>query len=239
MRYTWASATHVGLVRAGNEDSVRPTTDGSTEEPVVIAVADGMGGAVAGEVASRIAIEAAMAEEPSAAISPGDRLRVGNQAVVAAVEDDYTLSGMGTTLTLGLFLPEGTARIAHIGDSRLYLFRDDELRQLTKDHTLVADLVALGQITPEQAETHPRRNLVTRVIGTPEIKVDEFDIDLVAGDRIVLCSDGLNSMLRDNEIAATLRNASSPSDAAWSLVEAANAAGGSDNTTVAVVDVSS
>ncbi|MCP3994862.1 MAG: serine/threonine-protein phosphatase [bacterium] len=239
MRYTWASATHVGLVRAGNEDSVRPTTDGSKEEPVVIAVADGMGGAVAGEVASRIAIEAAMDAGPTADISPVDRIRIGNQAVVAAVEDDYTLSGMGTTLTLGLFLPEGTAKIAHIGDSRLYLFRDGELRQVTKDHTLVADLVALGQITPEQAETHPRRNLVTRVIGTSEINVDEFEIELISGDRIVLCSDGLNSMLRDQEIAERLSNASSPSDAAWSLVEGANAAGGSDNTTVAVVDVSS
>ena len=104
--------------------------------------------------------------------------------------------------------------------------------------SLVADLVAMGQITAEQAETHPRRHLVTRVIGTPEIVVDEFDLELEPGDRIVICSDGLNSMLRDHEIAAKLDKASSPSEAAWSLVEAANAAGGSDNTTVAVVDVS-
>ncbi len=239
MRYTWASATHVGLVRTGNEDSVRPSTDGSTETPVVIAVADGMGGAVAGEVASRIAIEAAVATGPEADMTPADRVRIGNDAVVRAVEEDYTLSGMGTTLTLGLLLPEGIAQIAHIGDSRLYLYRDDELKQMTRDHTLVADLVALGQITAEQAETHPRRNLVTRVIGTPDVNVDEFDIELAPGDRLVLCSDGLNSMLRDHEIAEKLRTASSPSEAAWSLVEAANAAGGADNTTVAVVDVSS
>jgi len=239
MRYTWASATHVGLIRAGNEDSVRPTTDGSTEEPVVIAVADGMGGAVAGEVASRVAIDAAMAPGPEADLSPADRVRLGNDAVVQAVTDDYTLSGMGTTLTLGLFLPAGVVRVAHIGDSRLYLFRNDEIQQVTRDHTLVADLVALGRITAEEAETHPRRNLVTRVIGTPEVDVDEFDIELLPDDRLVFCSDGLNSMLRDNEIAAKVRSAESPSEAAWSLVEAANAAGGSDNTTVAVVDVSS
>jgi len=239
MRYTWASATHVGLIRAGNEDSVRPTTDGSTEEPVVIAVADGMGGAVAGEVASRIAIDAAVAPGPEEALTPGDRVRLGNAAVVEAITDDYTLSGMGTTLTLGLFLPDGIARIAHIGDSRLYLFRNDQLQQLTHDHTLVADLVAMGRITAEEAETHPRRNLVTRVIGTPEVEVDEFDIELYPDDRLVFCSDGLNSMLRDNEIAAEVRSAKSPSEAAWSLVEAANAAGGNDNTTVAVVDVSS
>ena len=168
MRYTWASATHVGLVRAGNEDSVRPISDGSTEEPVIIAVADGMGGAVAGEVASRIAIEAAFAPGATADLTPGDRIRRGNAAVVQAVADDHTLSGMGTTLTLGLFLSTGIAQIAHIGDSRLYLYRDSELRQQTRDHTLVAELVAMGQITAEQAKTHPRRHLVTRVIGTPD-----------------------------------------------------------------------
>ena len=238
MKFTWASASHVGLVRSGNEDSVRPTTDGSSQEPVVVAVADGMGGAVAGEVASRVAIEAATAEPATSDVSPGDRVRAGNEAVVTAVQQDYTLSGMGTTLTLGLFLPEGTMRVAHIGDSRMYLLRKNELAQLTTDHTLVAELVAMGQITAEQAETHPRRHLVTRVIGTETVQVDEFDQPLQPRDRILLCSDGLNSMLRDEEMAAILRESSSPSEAAWSLVEAANAAGGTDNTTVAVVDVS-
>lgn len=238
MRYTWASATHIGLVRTGNEDSVRPTTDGTTDGPVIIAVADGMGGAVAGEVASRIAIEAAVSPSTDSDVTPGERLQLGNQAVVDAVTEDYTLSGMGTTLTLGHFHADGTARVAHIGDSRLYLYRNQELRQVTRDHTLVADLVAMGKITPEEAITHPRRNLLNRVIGTPEVAVDEFDLQLQAGDRVVFCSDGLNSMLRDPEIAAVLEEASSPSEAAWTLVEAANAAGGMDNTTVAVVDVS-
>jgi len=238
MRYTWASATHVGLVRSGNEDSVRPATDGSTTHPVVIAVADGMGGAVAGEVASRIAIEAALADEADTAVTPAERVHAGNEAVVNAVADDLALSGMGTTLTLGLFHPFGLLQVAHIGDSRLYLCRDGELQQLTNDHTLVADLVAMGQITAEQAETHPRRNLVTRVIGTNIIDVDEFDLDVGPGDRLVFCSDGLTSMLRDPEIVTVLSKSPSPSEAAWSLVEAANAAGGTDNTTVAVVDVS-
>lgn len=239
MRYTWASATHIGLVRAGNEDSVRPTTDGSSAEPVVVAVADGMGGAVAGEIASRIAIEAAVAAPAGADITPGDRVRMGNDAVIEAVENDYNLSGMGTTLTLCRFLPSGTAQVAHIGDSRLYLLRSGELRQVTKDHTLVADLVAMGRITAEEAKTHPRRNLVTRVIGTPEVDVDEFDLELQPSDRVIICSDGLNSMLADSNIATIATRASSPSEAAWSLVEAANAAGGVDNTTVAVIDVSS
>ena len=238
MRYTWASATHVGLMRAGNEDSIRPMTDGSLEEPVVVAVADGMGGAVAGEVASRLAIEAAVADQADAAIEPADRVRAGNQAVLDAIAEDYTLSGMGTTLTLGLFLPQGLLRVAHIGDSRLYLMRDRKLQQITTDHTLVAELVALGQITMEQAETHPRRHLVTRVIGTETISVDEIELDLRPDDRVLICSDGLTSMLSDAAITKILAKNAAPSDAAWSLVEAANAAGGVDNTTVAVVDVS-
>ncbi len=238
MKFTWASATHVGLVRSGNEDSIRPTADGSVDHPVVIAVADGMGGAVAGEIASRIAIEAAVADDADAAITPGDRVRAGNDAVVGAVAEDYTLSGMGTTLTLGLFLPEGVLKVAHIGDSRLYRLRNEELDQLTNDHTLVAELIAMGQITTEQAEIHPRRHLVTRVIGTDPINVDEFEVSLEAGDRLLFCSDGLTSMLRDPDVAEILGATPSPSEAAWSLVEAANAAGGTDNTTVAVVDVS-
>lgn len=238
MKYTWASATHVGLVRAGNEDSVRPTTDGSTKDPLIVAVADGMGGAVAGEVASRIAIEAAIAADTSADVTPSDRVRIGNEAVVKAISDDAGLAGMGTTLTIGLFLPTGLLEIGHIGDSRMYLYRKNQLRQLTTDHTFVAELVAMGQITAEQAATHPRRHLVTRVIGTETVDVDETYVELEPGDRVLLCSDGLNSMLRDAAIAKILKKADAPSDAAWSLVEAANAAGGNDNTTVAVVDVS-
>jgi protein phosphatase len=238
MRFSWASATHVGLVRAGNEDSVRPLADGSGEEPVVIAVADGMGGAVAGEIASRVAIEAAMEPAPEAEVSPAERVRSGNDAVIGAINSDYTLSGMGTTLTLGHFHPSGLLRVGHIGDSRMYLYRNGTLQQLTDDHTLVAELVALGQITEEQAETHPRRHLVTRVIGTDTVDVDEFDVTLEPGDRVLLCSDGLNSMLRDARIAEILRKSASPTEAAWSLIEAANTAGGTDNTTVAVVDVS-
>lgn len=205
---------------------------------MIVAVADGMGGAVAGEIASRIAIEAAVDAPRDAEISPGDRIRAGNEAVVEAVTGDHALSGMGTTLTLGLFLPGGVLRVGHIGDSRLYLLRDAELEQLTKDHTLVAELVAMGQITAEQAESHPRRHLVTRVIGTDPINVDEFELSLETGDRVLICSDGLTSMVRDPDVAEILRAAPSPSEAAWSLVEAANGAGGVDNTTVAVVDVS-
>lgn len=238
MRYTWASATSVGLVRDGNEDSVRPTTDGSVEAPVVVAIADGMGGAVAGEVASQLAIDAAMEQDATAAISPRDRVLAGNSAVIRAIANDYSLAGMGTTLTLGLFTADGKLQVGHVGDSRMYLLRNGTLSQITTDHTLVAELLAMGRITPAQAKTHPRRNLITRVIGTHILDVEETEHQLQPGDRILLCSDGLTDMVADEDIAAILHKAESPTEAAWSLVEAANSAGGVDNTTVAVVDVS-
>lgn len=238
MRYTWTSATHVGRVRSGNEDAVRPEVDGSSTAPIVIAVADGMGGAVAGEVASRIAVDHATAAAPDADIDPEERVRAANEAVIEATRQDPSLTGMGTTLTLAHFTADGIARIAHVGDSRLYVLRDGYMTQITTDHTLVNEMITLGQITPIQAETHPKRHLLTRVIGMPYVEIDRIDYPLELGDRVLLCSDGLTTMLRDHEIAEILHTTASPTEAAWSLVEAANDAGGLDNTTVAVVDVS-
>lgn len=236
MKYSWATATHVGHVRAGNEDSVHPDTDGSGEGPLLIAVADGMGGHVAGEIASRVAIEAASAE-PADVLTPAERVDAANDAVLEAVRSDASLAGMGTTLTLGIFDEEGTLRIGHVGDSRVYLLRDGYIIQVTTDHTLVSEMVARGQITPIQAQTHPRRHLLTRVIGMAEVTADAVEKPLQPGDRVLLCSDGLTTMVADYQIAEILHSAASPTEAAWSLIEAANAAGGMDNTTVAVVDV--
>jgi len=236
MKYSWATATHVGQVRAGNEDSVHPDTDGSGEGPLLIAVADGMGGHVAGEIASRVAIEAASAE-PADVLTPAERVDAANDAVLEAVRNDASLAGMGTTLTLGIFDEEGTLRIGHVGDSRVYLLRDGYIIQVTTDHTLVSEMVARGQITPIQAQTHPRRHLLTRVIGMAEVTADAVEKPLQPGDRVLLCSDGLTTMVADYQIAEILHSAASPTEAAWSLIEAANAAGGMDNTTVAVVDV--
>jgi protein phosphatase len=237
MRYTWATATHVGHLRDGNEDFVTPDEDGAGDGPLVVAIADGMGGHVGGEIASRLAVEAAIAPPPGADVAVRDRIELGNDAVVAATEDDPRLAGMGTTLTLGLFDPDGMLHIGHVGDSRLYLLRDGELEQLTRDHTWVMDMLSRGQLSPEQAETHPRRHLLTRVLGMIGVQVDDDSVELHDGDRILICSDGLTTMLRDDAIAAIVRDAETPSDAVWALVEGANAAGGYDNTTVAVVDV--
>ncbi len=235
MNYRWATATAVGHVREMNEDSVFPRTDGSGPGPRIIAVADGMGGAAAGDVASRVAIEAATDGEDAA----GARARIArsNRAVLDAVDEDPARRGMGTTLTIGIFQPDGTLELGHVGDSRAYLLRDGELEQLTEDHTLVAEMVSQGRLTPLQAQTHPRRHMLTRVIGMPEVEADLHEIELREGDRVMLCSDGLTGMVSDHAIGLLLVDAADPSEAAWSLVEAANSAGGLDNTTVAIVDV--
>jgi len=234
MKYTWTSVTAVGHVREMNEDSVHPMVDGHGAGPAVIAVADGMGGAVAGEVASRLAIVAAAEDGATGALA---RISRGNRAVLDAVDNDPSLTGMGTTMTLIILHPSGALEGAHVGDSRAYLFRDGTLSQLTTDHTFVAEMIALGRITPAQAATHPRRHMLTRVVGTQDMEADSFEIEMEAGDRILLCSDGLTGMIPDRSISLLLDAASNPNEAAWSLVEAANKAGGLDNTTVAVVDV--
>lgn len=237
MRYTWVIESHVGKVRTGNEDSFAPPNDGVSDGPVVIAVADGMGGHVAGEVASRLAIEAAVDDDLEPGESPADRVLRANEAVIHGMESDPRHSGMGTTLTLGIFEPDGTLRIGHVGDSRAYLFRDGALQQLTQDHSLVGELVAAGRLTPEEARHHPRRHLVTQSIGMHTIEVESLTEALKDGDRILICSDGLTDMVDDAGITALLAPGDGLSDTVWSLIDAANAAGGIDNTTVAVVDV--
>jgi protein phosphatase len=236
MKYTWSTATHVGHVRDHNEDAVIPESDGSSGGPVVVAVADGMGGAAAGEVASRLAIDAAVAGPPSDTDTVR-RITDGNRAVLDAVAEDPGHAGMGTTLTLGVFDSAGVLHLGHVGDSRAYRLRGDTLERLTTDHTYVMELVARGHISPEDALTHPRRNLITRVVGMDDVVVDHAEIELSPGDRILLCSDGLTDMVNDDSIQQILESEPSLPGAAWALVEAANAAGGIDNTTVVIVDV--
>lgn len=232
MRFTIATATHVGRVRDGNEDAVYPTEDESSVGPVIVAVADGMGGHAAGEIASATAISAAVEVDDSAVT----RVEAANAAVLAAAAADRARAGMGTTLTLAIFWPDGRLEMGHVGDSRAYLLRNDRLTQLTIDHTFVRELIAQGRLAPEDAATHPRRHMLTRTIGMPDVRVDSLEIHLLPGDRVMLCSDGLTGMVSDTRIARILSNTAAPTGAVWSLVEAANAAGGQDNTTVAVVD---
>ncbi len=243
MIYLWASATDVGRLRRKNEDAVWPApgaeemvTSGQSSDVLVVAVADGMGGHAGGEIASRVAIEAAMAVDGD----PVARIEAANLAVVDAAFDRPRLAGMGTTMTLAILTPDSWVEIGHIGDSRAYLYRDSRLIQLTRDHSLVAEMVAVGELKPEQAAAHPLRSVITRAIGLEaSIKVDRVRRRLRKGDRLLLCSDGLTSMQSDQAIAALLAPANSPSEIAGALVEAANGAGGSDNISVVVVEAAS
>jgi protein phosphatase len=237
MNYVWGTGTHVGRVRDGNEDSLFPRESGTSDNRVLLMVADGMGGAVAGEVASRLAVDAASAAPIDDDVTPQDRVLLANEAVIEATREDPSLAGMGTTMTLVELAESGVANFAHVGDSRAYLLRDGELRVLTTDHTLVHELIELGRITPEEAERHPHRHLITRVLGLGPIGVDTFTVDLEHGDRILLCSDGLNTMVSDFTIQQLLAARQGVEPTAWALIEQANTAGGLDNTTVVVIDV--
>jgi protein phosphatase len=233
MRITWASGTHMGRVRTNNEDALHPQTSGSSRDTSLFAVADGMGGHVAGEVASSKAIEVATSSKGPLA----ERIHAANDAIIEAAREDRSLLGMGTTITMAEIEPDGTATIGHVGDSRAYLLHDGSLEQLTEDHTIVAEYLAAGKIKPEDIANHPQRSMITRALGLErDIEVDTFTRHLIAGDRLLLCTDGLNSMVSDQRIERYLQ-APTPDDAVWDLIEAANAAGGHDNVSLIVIDV--
>ena len=225
-------ATDVGRVRDHNEDGYLVDNDLG-----LIAVADGMGGHRGGEVASAAALEA-MRIAFVAGASIDEAILVANDAVYDQSVADPNLRGMGTTLTAGSFDNEGRLVLGHVGDSRAYLMRDGELDRVTTDHSLVEELIQAGELTPEEAERDPRRSMITRALGLePGVVVDVIELDLRDGDRLLLCSDGLTTMLGASEVATSLDAEPDPATAAVRLVSAANAAGGVDNITVIVVDV--
>lgn len=236
MRYVWATASHQGRVRGRNEDAVYPESSGSSDHAILVGVADGMGGAIAGNVASTTALGAATDEDPSAETSIVERVVTGNDQLLRKIARNPDLRGMGTTMTLGLFQPEGTLELGHVGDSRAYLVRSDDLELLTTDHTVVADLVALGHLDPSDAQRHPQRHLLTRALGLGPVVVDHETVELVDGDRVLISSDGLTTMLTDDQIREIVAAGNEVEPTVWALVEAANTAGGVDNISVAVVD---
>jgi serine/threonine protein phosphatase PrpC len=220
--------TDTGRQRPDNEDSMY------ARAPVFV-VADGMGGAQAGEVASQVAIEAFEQGLPDAG-SPEERLatrvREANERIHELSRAEHERAGMGTTLTAA-YLGDTDVAIAHVGDSRAYLFRDGKLQRLTRDHSLVGELVRQGKLTEEQAEEHPQRSIITRALGPePTVEVDTWSYPVRSGDVLLLCSDGLTSMITEEKIAATLSGAPSLEEAAERLIAEANAAGGRDNITV-------
>ena len=228
----FGSRTDVGCVREHNEDSLVVT-------PPLFVVADGMGGHAAGEVASEIAttVLAERAPQTPDAEALGRAVEEANLEIIAAAEDGRGREGMGTTCTAAV-LKEERLVIAQVGDSRAYLLHQGKLQQLTRDHSLVAMMVEAGQLTPEEARVHPRRSVITRELGTdPSNKPDLYEIDVEAGDRLLLCSDGLYGMVEDPDIQAIMTRTADPQRCASQLVNEAIAAGGNDNVTVIVVDV--
>ncbi|HZK48486.1 MAG TPA: Stp1/IreP family PP2C-type Ser/Thr phosphatase [Thermoleophilia bacterium] len=229
IRLTHGAATHLGLVRRQNEDSF-------VGEPGLYAVCDGMGGARAGEVASELACRV-LADLPKNVGEPELREAIAkaNRMIRDRSLADSELSGMGTTLTAAV--RSGSAlTIAQVGDSRAYLFHDGELRQVTCDHSLVAEMIRSGRLTPEEAAVHPHRSIITRALGTEElVNPDFFVVSPVAGDKVLLCSDGLSGMVPDDEVQELLARADDPQDAADLLVAAALRHGGEDNVTVVVI----
>lgn len=229
-RFRVGARTDVGKVREGNEDSYM------ARDPL-FAVADGMGGHRGGEVASKLALDTLKkAADPSAALP--EAVKEANRVVFRKAAADRALAGMGTTLTAVLAQGEHL-RLAHVGDSRAYLIRDGELQRITKDHTIVERMVEEGRITPEEAEIHPQRSILTRALGVEEdVQIDQATIEARPGDRVLLCSDGLTGMIGEDRILDILaEHGDDPQAASDALVDAANDAGGVDNITVVVIDV--
>lgn len=231
----WGSATDVGLVRTNNEDNLLVASP-------LFAVADGMGGANAGEVASQTAVDTLGATfTGGTAQDLVDAVRAANRAVWEQARGDNELQGMGTTLTaIALVEDNGEERlaVANVGDSRAYLFDNGDIERLTDDHSVAEELMRRGEVTAEEAAIHPSRHKLTRVLGiTPEIEVDIWEIVPYEGQRLVLCSDGLSNEVSDAQIASVLRRLADPEDATRELVSLAKANGGRDNITVVVIDV--
>lgn len=248
MRLTCAALTDPGRRRENNEDSfcVR-------EDLGLFLVADGMGGHVAGEIASKLAVDeierliaATAAPDPApgnaeAGRDPGSRLDAAfvqaNRKLADRMAADASLHGMATT-AVALLSVGRSAALAHVGDSRAYRWRARDFVRLTRDHSWVEDQIRSGVLTPDAARRHPWRHVVTRALaGTPDADADVLDLALEPDDRVLLCSDGLSSVVSDDGIAAVLREARPPAELCAELVRLANAGGGPDNVTVVLVDV--
>jgi protein phosphatase len=226
------SRTDIGRVRDHNEDSLLVLAP-------LFAIADGMGGHAAGEVASELAIrtlEDAQIDSLDADALQSAVIRA-NATIIKGAQDGLGRAGMGTTLTAAI-LEHDRLLIAQVGDSRAYLLHEGRLRQVTRDHSLVEELIAAGQITEEEARFHPNRSVITRALGSDvNVQPDLYEMQVYEGDRLLLCSDGLSAMLNNGEISDVLRTEREPQRAADALVAAANEAGGYDNITIIVLNV--
>ncbi len=239
MQFT--ACTNAGRQRSINEDSYLVDSDSG-----IYVVADGMGGHRAGEVASAIACKTFRASFDDR-VDRGSQAKIkrmlaeavekANQAIVKEAGDRSEYEGMGTTLTAA-FIDNKTLYLAHVGDSRAYLISEDSITQLTEDHTLVNEMLRRGEVSKDAIQVHPLRHVITRALGTyPEVDADLSTKELDHGDKIILCTDGLTSMLRDSEIIGVIRNSDGIKNACGSLVDEANDRGGEDNITIVLIEI--
>jgi serine/threonine protein phosphatase PrpC len=239
----FSGRTHKGLVRDINQDNYRILElMNENRSDMVIILADGMGGHNAGEVASKLAVECACDKAKTIDIFKGDCtsniikiMDAANNLVFSKSQEDLAHVGMGTTMIITA-ISNNEMCIGHIGDSRVYLLRDGELEKITTDHSLVEELVMSGAITRSEAENHPRKNVITKVLGCePEISIDTYKRIIAKGDRVLLCTDGLTNMVKESEITQVLTEADNPDTAVNVLIDRANEYGGEDNVTAIAV----
>ena len=233
------SVTDAGVVREMNQDYYFSSDTAVGNLPNLFILADGMGGHKAGDYASRYTIERVVAsvsrntgEEPIAIMK--EAINKANELLVAESREDESKSGMGTTLVIGTIIGNKLF-VANIGDSRLYVVGQN-MRQITRDHSLVDEMVRLGEINADEARVHPDKNIITRAVGTSDhVEADFFEVEITADDTILLCTDGLTNMVRDDEILDIIKKYDNAQAATMQLVKEANANGGRDNITVMII----
>ena len=235
------SATDIGQKRHMNQDFIFTSEEPVGNLPNLFVVADGMGGHNAGDFASRygvsVLVETVRKDKNFNPVKVmRNAIEAANREVFSQSRNDPSMAGMGTTMVVCTVVG-GYAYIANVGDSRLYLAGSDSMTQITQDHSLIAEMVRLGELTPEEGRNHPDKNIITRAVGTNEdVKIDFFDVKLDTGDQILMCSDGLSNMVEDQRIFEILKGEDTEADKAQVLVDEANANGGRDNIAVIVVE---
>lgn len=235
------SATDIGQKRHMNQDFIFTSEESVGNLPNLFVVADGMGGHNAGDFASRygvsVLVETVRKDKNFNPVKVmRNAIEAANREVFSQSRNDPSMAGMGTTMVVCTVVG-GYAYIANVGDSRLYLAGSDSMTQITQDHSLIAEMVRLGELTPEEGRNHPDKNIITRAVGTNEdVKIDFFDVKLERGDQILMCSDGLSNMVEDQRIFEILKGEDTEEDKAQVLVDEANANGGRDNIAVIVVE---
>jgi protein phosphatase len=236
------SLTDIGRVRESNQDYVYTSESPVGNLPNLFIVADGMGGHNAGDFASKYAVEQIVEYIREAPMtSPVDLIRGGltkaNAGLMAQAKKDERLAGMGTTAVIATIIDD-CMYLANIGDSRLYLLRGEHLAQITKDHSLVQEMVRMGEMPADEAKSHPDKNIITRAVGAfEELEIDFFEQPLQSGDVVLMCTDGLSNMVDDAGILQIIRENHEVEDRVERLIEAANRAGGKDNITVVMIEM--